>query len=88
MKERIARAIYHEFENRPIYAQLQMCGPLAEELADTALAVMREPTPRMLEDAGRMTGYADDWPAARYPDDDHIEWWHAMIDAAISEGKE
>ena len=33
MVERVAKAIYTEFENRPLYAQAQMNGLIAEELA-------------------------------------------------------
>jgi hypothetical protein len=58
-------------------------------LSDAVLAAMREPTPRMLEDAGTMNWYGVEYYLPDYkPDDDHIEWWQAMIDAAISEGKE
>lgn len=37
MLERVARAIYREFENRPLYAQRQMNGIIADELARVAV---------------------------------------------------
>lgn len=37
-RDKAAAAIYSTYENRPTYAQGQMCGPLADELATAALA--------------------------------------------------
>lgn len=47
MTERVADAIYREFENRPRYARSQMNGLLAADLARVAIEAMREPTPAM-----------------------------------------
>jgi hypothetical protein len=47
MIDRVAKAIYRCFEDRPDYAQLQMNGVLAEELAKAAVEAMREPTEAM-----------------------------------------
>lgn len=52
-------------------------------LAVAAIEALREPTDQMLEDAGCMDGYDFDRIA---PDQDHVEWWSAMIDAALKEG--
>jgi hypothetical protein len=45
---RVAMAIYREYKNRPIYAQGQMNGILAAELAVAAIRAMRDPDPRMV----------------------------------------
>jgi hypothetical protein len=42
MVERVARAIYREFENRPLYAQAQMNVVIAEECARAAIEEMRD----------------------------------------------
>lgn len=51
-------------------------------LAQSAIKAMRIPTPRMLEDVGAMEGYEYDNTKS---DEHHIDWWQAMIDAALSE---
>jgi lipoate synthase len=78
MRERIARAIAeaHELHGRSYYS-----------MADAVLAAMREPTPQMLIDAGTMSGYGEADEEFAHSDSDHIGWWQAMIDAAISEGE-
>ena len=40
-----------------------------------------EPTPKMLIEAGPMTNYDFDAPVAS-PDNDHVEWYRAMLSAA------
>jgi hypothetical protein len=71
MVERVAKAIYTKFEDRPVYAQAQMNGVLAEELARAAIEAMREPPEKMQQVA---------WMTA---DESVIHWWHVMIDAAV-----
>lgn len=46
--EKMAQAIYRKFEDRPAYAQLQMNGHIATELAIAALEAMR-PSEDMIE---------------------------------------
>lgn len=41
MIERVAKAIYDKFEDRPAYAQMQMNGIIAEECARAAIEAMR-----------------------------------------------
>lgn len=93
---RVAMAIYCEYENRPLYAQGQMNGVLAAELAVAAIRAMREPTDAMIEAAaltpgmkaasGAMVmhqarGYGFD--AGAFEDGSPLhQAWRAMIDAA------
>ena len=51
-------------------------------VARAAIESMREPTPKMLEYAGVMNGY-DDYETENV-DQNHIDWWRLMIDAALS----
>ena len=51
MAERVVRAIYAKFEDRPLYAQAQMNDILANELAQAAIEAMHEPTTAMLKAA-------------------------------------
>ena len=84
MIEKVAKEIYErQFEGvdfdslgeRSIERHLQI------EVARAALEAMMEPSNQMLEDAGAMETV--------YPRDDadriHIEWWQAMIKAALEE---
>ncbi len=82
MIERVAKAIYLEFENRPDYAQLQMNGVIAEELARAAIEAMREPTEAMLEAAFK-THNAQHLTAASYK-----KPWQAVIDKLLEDKKE
>lgn len=52
-----------------------------ENEARAAIEAMREPTEKMLVDAGTMDGYEG---IEGHADRDHIEWWDNMIDAALS----
>lgn len=75
--EKVARDVYREFENRPDYAQLQMNGVIAEELArvaaTTILREMMEPTDAMM-DAGGSVPLVECWPGP-----DNV--WEAMLKA-------
>lgn len=75
MLERVARAIYVEY---PL--SMSEC----RNVAKVALEAMREPTAEMLIASGTMAGW--DGCAQGSADDCHIQWWQAMIDAAL-EGK-
>jgi hypothetical protein len=85
--KQVADAIYEEFENRPLYAQAQMNGVLAEELARAAIKAMREPTEAMLFAGFRNNRWKNPNPcgprcvgAITRPTDDI---WRAMVDAAL-----
>ena len=78
MLEKVAIAIYAEFENRPVYAQMQMNGHIANDLARVAIAAMREPT------ASMRTAF---WDADEPTDAGFIAGWAAAIDKAL-EGDE
>lgn len=81
--EKIAAAIYLEFENRPLNAQLQMNGVLATELAIAALRAMKVrafgdlPEPMAL--AGEEAIDRAKWGTYRAAH----EVWAAMVDAAL-----
>ena len=47
--EIVARAIYLKFEDRPAYAQLQMNGILADELARAAIEAIMKPSAEVIE---------------------------------------
>lgn len=83
MVEKVALAIYREYENRPLYAQGQMNGVLATELARAAIAALREPTEAMLNGAR-------DWSVAKYGigvgNEAATGCYQAMIDAALDGG--
>jgi hypothetical protein len=76
--EKAARAVYATYEARPLYAQGQMNGLIAEELVRAVLLAIREPSEAMVaagtEDSG-IDGYVNDF----HP----IVPWQAMIDAAL-----
>lgn len=74
MVERVARAIYREFENRPLYAQVQMNVVIAEECARAAIEAMREPTDAMVNSVFDICSPADEEGLYR-----------RMIDAALNE---
>ncbi len=74
MIERVARVL----EDLPLWA-----GPY--EIAKAAIQAMREPTNSMLECAGSMEGF-DGYELLTELDKCHIDWWQAMIDAALNEG--
>lgn len=83
---RVADAIYAEFENRPRYAQEQMNGILAIELATAAFRAMRAPCfgdlPEPIALAGEtaldMLGMPGSYSAAH-------SVWDAMVVAALGE---
>lgn len=77
--ERAARAIYAEYENRPVYAQGQMNGILAQELARAALLAIK------YEDGTDESTLIDVSNKYRVEAVSLIEAYDAMIDAALSE---
>lgn len=89
MKERIARAIELAIKRQAdCWIQLDTGKHFIEgdirldEVAESVLDAMREPTNAMLIDAGRVDGYGDDTVPWSQSDKHHIEWWRDMIDAA------
>lgn len=77
MLEKAARALYAEYENRPIYAQGQMNGMLAEELTRAVLQALREPDEGMLDVGDSSTGLLEGTEGPKFV-------WQAMIDHILN----
>lgn len=81
MIEKVARAIAKsQYPDKSENVMWQHFIPDAR----AALEAMEEPTPQMLIDAGSIRGVDIDSPEI---DEDHKEWWRAMLIAALSEGQ-
>ena len=74
------RTQYSNCVERWSYAQAAITAHLAALEAQGMVIVPREPTDKMLEDAGTIK----DWDITNGNDADevHIDWWEAMIEAA------
>jgi hypothetical protein len=93
MIERVARAIYREFENRPPYAQIQtngiiaeMNGIIAEECARAAIEEMRKPTDAMVERGAKRRTTIQIGTSAMsgsIGDGAAKDVWRVMIDSAL-----
>lgn len=80
MVERVALAIYREFENRPRYARVQMNDLFATELARAAMRAMKYADGT---DEGMLCAIS----ASEAVDPVSLACaWDRMIDAALSEG--
>jgi hypothetical protein len=85
MVERVAKAIYEKFEDRPSYARRQMNGLLAEELARAAIEAMLNAAWRAIVDVkpdDRMAVLLMDTSMAHRVK--MLNRWRAMISAALS----
>lgn len=88
MVERVARAIC---ENRSEREGFWKSVPESRRKgyrtqARAAIREMMEPTPLMLQWAGGIENYDYESMSAK-PDADHVEWWQAMLTAALEEGE-
>ena len=83
MIERVAWVIFREFGDKT-----RGMNPADDyksmKVAALVLSAMREPTEAMLEGAGSMEGF-DGCELLTGPDKCHIDWWQAMIEAALNE---
>ncbi len=93
MIERLAQGIYEEDDPWAAafpWPNVQGGKSRADNyrrIARATIELLREPTPGMLVGAGTMEGYREcNSCSLGGPDDDHIAWWNAMIDAALEEG--
>tara|TARA_Y100000114_G_scaffold45847_1_gene41509 strand:+ start:299 stop:577 length:279 start_codon:yes stop_codon:yes gene_type:complete len=85
MIEKVARAIcvaHSDDPDRFDSAWQELAWVQYEDHAKAALAAIKEPTTKMLEDSGTMTGFDTDGPQAWRTDEHHINWWKSMIEAA------
>ena len=78
MVERVARAILASW-----YGGNLQKDQIEEhmDMARAAIEAMREPTEAMLENAGTIRGYDDDYYNSA--DKNHIAWWQDMVTAAL-----
>jgi hypothetical protein len=91
--DKAAEAVYRKFEDRPLYAQAQMNGIIADELAraaisaylgDTHVDVPREPTADMCEHGSAIDETSEGrTPAITTSQAD--ECYRAMISAELTE---
>ena len=81
--ERVAKALFRSMGFSAEFDELEEYGQeLWRSKARAAIEAMMEPTPGMLEDAGPMEGF-DCYAWEKDVDRPHIEWWKAMIRAAL-----